>query len=75
MLGKNIAEKDTLNPDHDYTRNASANESKGSAAITDDNGLYFINAKGRDPSLPTEYMVSGRNRIQQQVVPHCRQTQ
>jgi aminopeptidase N len=59
MLGKKYSRKDTLNLIIDYTAMPSANESKGSAAITDDNGLYFINAKGTDPSLPTQIWSQG----------------
>ncbi|QOW11781.1 M1 family peptidase [Kaistella flava (ex Peng et al. 2021)] len=55
----------TYNKDQDYTvyikYTARPNEvtQKGSAAITDAKGLYFINAQGKDPDKPTQIWTQG----------------
>ena len=43
----------------DYTAKPDEFESKGSAAITDAKGLYFINPKGEDKSKPTQIWTQG----------------
>ncbi len=58
-LGKPVTKKDTIILDIDYTAKPSENTTSGSAAITDDNGLYFIDPRNTDPSLPTQLWSQG----------------
>ncbi|MEP7321612.1 MAG: M1 family metallopeptidase [Saprospiraceae bacterium] len=59
ILGKKYTRTDTLNLVINYTAKPSENITKGSAAITDDNGLYFIDAHDTDPLLPTQLWSQG----------------
>ena len=43
----------------DYTSKPNEVKVKGSAAITDAKGLYFINPKGEDPNKPTQIWTQG----------------
>ncbi len=43
----------------DYTAKPDEFEAKGSAAITDAKGLYFINPKGEDKNKPTQIWTQG----------------
>lgn len=43
----------------DYTAKPNEYKGHGSAAITDDKGLYFINPKGEDKNKPTEIWTQG----------------
>jgi aminopeptidase N len=43
----------------DYTSKPNEFEAKGSAAITDAKGLYFINPKGEDKNKPTQIWTQG----------------
>lgn len=58
-LGKKYTRRDTLELDIDYIAKPSDNTTGGSAAITDDNGLYFIDPRNTDPSLPTQIWSQG----------------
>ncbi len=58
-LGKKYTCRDTLELDIDYIAKPSDNTTGGSAAITDDNGLYFIDPRNTDPSLPTQIWSQG----------------
>ncbi|HNT19223.1 MAG TPA: M1 family metallopeptidase [Saprospiraceae bacterium] len=58
-LGKKYSRKDTLDLFLEYRGNPSRNQTTGSAAITDDNGLYFIDPRGTDPNLPTQLWSQG----------------
>lgn len=58
-LDRPFSKKDTLFLDIDYTAKPSANSTGGSAAITDDNGLYFIDPRNTDPSLPIQLWSQG----------------
>ncbi|WKS96000.1 M1 family metallopeptidase [Riemerella columbina] len=42
-----------------YTARPNEVKAKGSAAITDAKGLYFINAQGKDPDKPTQIWTQG----------------
>lgn len=42
-----------------YTARPNEVKQKGSAAITDAKGLYFINAQGKDPDKPTQIWTQG----------------
>ena len=59
ILGKKYTRADTLDLIIDYIAKPSENTTKGSAAITDDNGLYFINAHNNEPTLPTQLWSQG----------------
>ncbi len=58
-LGRKYTRKDTLNILIDYIAKPSENETRGSSAITDDNGLYFIDPRNIDPTLPTQLWSQG----------------
>jgi len=58
-LEKPFSKKDTLWLEIDYTAKPSANSTGGSAAITDDNGLYFIDPRNTDPSVPIQLWTQG----------------
>ncbi|MBP7802311.1 MAG: M1 family metallopeptidase [Saprospiraceae bacterium] len=58
-LGKKYTRTDTLLLSIDYTAKPSENTTRGSAAITDDNGLYFIDPRSTDPKLPTQLWSQG----------------
>lgn len=58
-LGKKYTRKDTLSLHIDYTAKPSANTTSGSAAITDDNGLYFIDPRNTDSSIPIQLWSQG----------------
>ncbi len=45
----------------DYTSKPNERKSHGSAAITDDKGLYFINPLGTDPQKPTQIWTQGES--------------
>ncbi len=56
-LGHTWTRHDTLELVIDYTAHPSA--SGGSAAITSDKGLYFINPRGEDPNKPRQIWTQG----------------
>lgn len=58
-LEKPFSRKDTLSLDIDYIAKPSANTTGGSSAITDDNGLYFIDPRNTDPSVPIQIWSQG----------------
>ncbi|PTR00885.1 aminopeptidase N [Mucilaginibacter yixingensis] len=45
----------------DYTSKPNQLKTKGSAAITDDKGLYFINPDGKDPNKPIQIWTQGES--------------
>lgn len=57
--GKEYSRKDTLNLYLRYTSMPYARKSEGSAAITDDKGLYFINTDGREPAKEAHIWTQG----------------
>lgn len=56
-LGRQFTKEETYTLYIDYTASPSA--SGGSAAITSDKGLYFINSKGEDPDKPMQIWTQG----------------
>lgn len=58
-LNKTYTRDDTLKILIDYTANPNAIKNTGSAAITDDRGLYFINPLGTDTNKPTQIWTQG----------------
>ncbi len=58
-LSKKYTDKDTLKVFIDYTAKPNELKHGGSAAITDDKGLYFINPKGEDKNKPQQIWTQG----------------
>lgn len=58
-LGKKYTGNDTLKIFVDYSAKPDERKSRGSAAITDDKGLYFINADGKDSTKPIQIWTQG----------------
>lgn len=58
-LNKKFTRNDTLDLTIDYKANPANNTTGGSAAITDDDGLYFIDPRNTDPNLPTQIWSQG----------------
>ena len=58
-LNKTYFRTDTLNLFIDYTAKPNALTEGGSAAITSDKGLYFINEKGEDKEKPMQIWTQG----------------
>lgn len=59
FLTKKFSRNDTLELVIDYRANPANNTTGGSAAITDDDGLYFIDPRNTDPNLPTQIWTQG----------------
>jgi len=59
FLPKKFTRTDTLDLTIDYRANPSKNNTGGSAAITDDDGFYFIDPRNTDPNLPTQIWSQG----------------
>jgi len=59
FLTKKYTRHDTLELTIDYRANPSNNTTGGSAAITDDDGLYFIDPRNTDPNLPSQIWSQG----------------
>ena len=58
-LGKTYTRNDNYRVFIQYTANPSKVKAKGSAAITDARGLYFIDPKEEDPLKPTQIWTQG----------------
>ena len=58
-LGKTYTRDDKYTVYIDYTAKPSEGEHGGSAAITKDNGLFFINPDGKDPEKPQQIWTQG----------------
>ncbi|MCB0402886.1 MAG: M1 family peptidase [Flavobacteriales bacterium] len=58
-LDKTYTRKDTLTLYVEYTAKPNELQNGGSAAITDDKGLYFINEKGEDKEKPMQIWTQG----------------
>ncbi len=58
-LDRTFTRHDTLQLFVRYTAKPSEHDSGGSAAITDDRGLYFINADGKNPYKPKQLWTQG----------------
>ena len=58
-LNKSYTSKDKYTVYIEYTAKPNEIKSKGSAAITDDKGLYFINPLGKDSSKPIQIWTQG----------------
>jgi aminopeptidase N len=58
-LGKTFSRNDKYTVYIDYTSKPNEYKGKGSAAITDAKGLYFINPKGEDKDKPTQIWTQG----------------
>jgi aminopeptidase N len=58
-LDKEYNQNDTLKINIVYTANPNKVDTKGSDAITDRKGLYFINADGKDPNKPQQIWTQG----------------
>lgn len=57
---KNSAERvDTFKVEIDYVANPERLPKSGSGAITEDKGLYFINADGKEPNKPRQIWTQG----------------
>lgn len=59
FLDREYTRKDTFYIFVDYTAKPNECEAKGSAAITSDKGLYFINADGKDSATPKQVWTQG----------------
>ena len=59
QLGKEYTRDKTLKVFIDYTAKPNERKSGGSAAITDDKGLYFINPLGTDSTKPIQIWTQG----------------
>lgn len=59
FLPKKFSRSDTVELSIDYRANPANNTTGGSAAITDDDGLYFIDPRNTDPNLPTQLWSQG----------------
>jgi aminopeptidase N len=58
-LDKTYTQKDTFELKIRYTAKPNELPKGGSAAITEDKGLYFINADGKDPNKPKQIWTQG----------------
>lgn len=58
-LDKTYTQKDTFELKIKYTAKPNELPKGGSAAITEDKGLYFINADGKDPKKPKQIWTQG----------------
>ncbi|MGV3504006.1 MAG: M1 family aminopeptidase [Adhaeribacter sp.] len=58
-LGKTYTRNETLQVFIAYTAKPNEYQAKGSAAITSDKGLYFINPLGQDPDKPQQIWTQG----------------
>lgn len=58
-LGKTYTRIDTYTVFIDYTAMPNKLKAEGSAAITEDKGLYFINPDGSDPNKPKQIWTQG----------------
>lgn len=58
-LGKTYSRNDTFEIFIDYTAMPNKLDAGGSAAITSDKGLYFINPDGSDPNKPRQIWTQG----------------
>jgi len=58
-LNRSYTRKDTYQIYIEYTAMPDVFESGGSAAITNEKGLYFINPKGEDPDKPKQIWTQG----------------
>ncbi|WP_192823250.1 M1 family metallopeptidase [Rufibacter sp. LB8] len=58
-LDKTYTRKDTFQVFISYTAKPNELKAKGSAAITSDKGLYFINPLGTEPELPRQIWTQG----------------
>ncbi|MCO5281251.1 MAG: M1 family metallopeptidase [Chitinophagales bacterium] len=58
-LGKTYTAKDTLQIFIDYVAKPNERKTSGSAAITSDKGLYFINPLGKEIGKPTQLWTQG----------------
>lgn len=58
-LGRTYTKRDTLNISISYIAKPNEGPVGGSAAITSDKGLYFINASGTNPLLPQQIWTQG----------------
>jgi len=58
-LDKTYTQKDTFELKIKYTAKPNELPKGGSAAITEDKGLYFINADGKDPNKPKQIWTQG----------------
>lgn len=58
-LGKTFSREDTFEIFIDYTAMPNKLDAGGSAAITSDQGLYFINPDGSDPNKPRQIWTQG----------------
>ncbi|MDB5257006.1 MAG: pepN [Chitinophagaceae bacterium] len=58
-LDKTYTQKDTFELKIKYTAKPNDLPKGGSAAITEDKGLYFINADGKDPKKPKQIWTQG----------------
>lgn len=58
-LDTTYTKQDTFNIYIEYTAKPNELEVRGSAAITSDKGLYFINPDGMEPSKPTQIWTQG----------------
>ena len=59
QLNKSYRSGDQYTVYIEYTAKPNEIKSKGSAAITDDKGLYFINPTGAEPNKPTQIWTQG----------------
>lgn len=59
QLGKTFSRNDRYTVYIDYTARPNEYKGKGSAAITDAKGLYFINPTGEDKDKPTQIWTQG----------------
>lgn len=55
----NAIQKDTIVLEIVYTAKPESRKGRGSSAITDDRGIYFINPDSSDPMKPTEIWTQG----------------
>ncbi len=60
-LGRTFTRNDTYKIAIDYTAKPNEGPMSGSAAITSDKGLYFINADGADPDKPRQIWTQGES--------------
>jgi aminopeptidase N len=59
QLGRTISRDNLIKLKIDYTARPEENPQGGSAAITSDKGLFFIDPLGTDPSKPTQIWTQG----------------
>lgn len=58
-FGKQISSSDTIRIEVAYTARPNSIHAKGSAAIREAKGLYFINPSGKDPDRPRQLWTQG----------------